>query len=134
MRSTLVTLLLLLPIGAQAETYCQVSTGQYGTGDKSVSITMKVVIDTVRRPEIIPGQESSPWCALSFFGRTFYKPIEGVQKPKLGKAQLAHYRARYRASKPGSDSFVLKVHQMGPTNDTTELTATVNVEVVSEPF
>jgi hypothetical protein len=134
MRTVVSALFLLLPLSAQAETYCKVNAGQYSLGEKTAAVKMKVVADTVKRPERIPGQEPSAWCVINFYGYAFYKPIELVQKPKLGKVETAQYRVRYRASKPGTDTFVFKVHQMDRMNETAEMTATVEVEVVPAAF
>lgn len=134
MRFGLAALLLIVPLGAQAQTYCQVNSGQYAFGQPTAAVTMKVVVDTVKRPSTIPGQTPGTWCNIAFRGGSFFKPLEVTKKPALGKVAHGHYSIRYTGSKPGSDQFVFKVFQMDRFNNPYELTATVDVEVVSAPF
>ena len=133
MRS-LLAVFLLCPAVAQAESYCQISSGQYAFGHPTAAVKMKVVVDSVKRPSTIPGQTPSLWCNIAFYGGSFYKPVEVVKRPALGKVAHGHYSIRYAGSKPGADQFVVKVFQMDRYNKPFELTATVDVEVVSAPF
>ena len=117
-----------------AQSYCRVPSFNYQRGT-AVATTMRVVVATVPRPSV-PGRAPQGWCNIPFRSMNpFYKPIQVVERPRLGQVASGSYSIRYRSNAVGSDAFAFKVFQSDMrTNQTTETQVTVSVEVVPAPF
>jgi len=107
-----------------SETYC-VSTPLHIVDGSDVSADWKITSALSRKPQI-PGQQkpttgcSNNWNSLG----AFYKPIEIIQKPKLGSAKIGpRYRIFYSSNKVGNDELVVRIHWVADT--TTQLSSAI---------
>jgi hypothetical protein len=96
-----------------------------------------VVNSSVRKAQL-PGQKKpSTACYVSWSSvGAMYRPIEIIEKPKLGQAAVFRtYTVGYRSAKNGQDSFAYRLHWVDArTGKLSSAVIRVDIQVVDKPL
>jgi hypothetical protein len=97
----------------------------------------RVVNSTVRRVQLPGRTKPSTGCSYSWNSvGGLYRPIEIVQRPKLGQARITrNYRINYSSAKNGEDEMMVRIYFI-PKGTTRQATLTVHyhITVTDQPI
>jgi hypothetical protein len=128
---------LLLPVGnVQArDIYCHLVGGGVLHNGGEFSRDWYVVNSQVRKPQL-PGQtKPTVGCTITYSSLgPMYRPVEILQKPKLGELQTGNSRISYRSSRTGEDVIRVRFHTVGRTGGLESSVITYRIHVVDRPI
>jgi hypothetical protein len=95
------------------------------------------VVNSKVRTVQIPGQtKPTAWCGAAFnTAGEIYRPIEIIQRPKLGQARVAQrYMVGYTSAKSGHDAMAIRIHWLMSGGKPASAVIHIDVDVTDKPL